>query len=90
VVRSAVTKLPIIQFLQLSVTLSLFGPNIHLISLFSNNLRLCLPPNVRDEVSYPYRTTRTILFLYILIFTLSESSEKTKGPGLNGSKHYPN
>jgi hypothetical protein len=45
------------SFLQPPFTLSLFGPNILLRTLFSNTLSLCFSPNVRDQVSHPHRTT---------------------------------
>jgi hypothetical protein len=45
------------RILQPLVTLSLFGQNILLNTLFSNTLRLGLLFNVRDQVSHPYRTT---------------------------------
>ncbi|PNF36818.1 hypothetical protein B7P43_G09612, partial [Cryptotermes secundus] len=77
------------SFLQPPVTSSLFGPNILLNTLFSNTLNLCSSLNVRDQLSHPYRTTGKIKFLYILIFCFWTVDEKTKGSGLNGSKHYP-
>jgi hypothetical protein len=39
-------------------------------TLFSNTLSLCSSLNVRDQVSQSWRTTGTIIFVYILIFTL--------------------
>jgi hypothetical protein len=41
------------------------GPNILLITLFSNTLSLCSSLNVRDQVTHPYRTTGKIIVLYI-------------------------
>jgi hypothetical protein len=52
------------------ITLSLFGPDILLSTLFSNTLSLCFSLNVRDQVSHPYRTTGKIIVLYILILEL--------------------
>jgi hypothetical protein len=46
--------------------------------------------NVRDQVSYPYRTTSRIIVLYILISTFSIAGEKTECSGPNGSKYYQN
>jgi hypothetical protein len=37
-------------------------------ALFSDTLSVCSSLNVRDEVSHPYRTTGSIIVLYILIF----------------------
>jgi hypothetical protein len=34
---------------------------------------LCSSLNVRDQVSHPYKTTGTIMVLYILTFTFMES-----------------
>jgi hypothetical protein len=34
-------------------------------------------------------STNQIIVLYILILTFLTAEEKTKGSGLNGSKHYP-
>jgi hypothetical protein len=56
--------------MQLSPTFrhsSPFGPNILLSTLFSNTLTVCSSLNVRDQISHPYRTTRKIIVLYILI-----------------------
>jgi hypothetical protein len=55
------------SFIQPLVTSSLFGPNILLSTLFSNTLNLCSSLNVRDQVSYPYKTTGKIIVLYILL-----------------------
>jgi hypothetical protein len=49
------------------VTLSLFGPNILLSTLFSNALSLCYSLNARNGVWHPYKTTDKIIVLYILI-----------------------
>jgi hypothetical protein len=46
----------ICSFLQRSVTLFLFGPNILLSTLFSNILSLWSSLNVRDQVPHQYRT----------------------------------
>jgi hypothetical protein len=43
-------------------------------TLFSNTLSLCTSLNVRNQVSYPYRTKGKITVLYILIFKCFESS----------------
>jgi hypothetical protein len=48
--------------------LALLGPNIPLSTLFSNILSLRSSLNVNNQVSYPYKTTGKIIFLYILIF----------------------
>jgi hypothetical protein len=51
------------SFLQSPVTLSLFGPNILLNTLFSNTLSLWSSINVRDQVSHPNKTTGKITIL---------------------------
>jgi hypothetical protein len=52
------------SFLESPIILSHFYSNILLIALFSNNFSLCTFPNVRDQVSYRYRTTGKFTILY--------------------------
>jgi hypothetical protein len=52
------------SFLHPPSTLSLFGPNILLSTLFSNTLSLCFYHNVTDHVSHPYRNTGNKGFVY--------------------------
>jgi hypothetical protein len=66
------------SFLQHPVTSYLFGPNILLITLFTNTLSLCSSPKVGNQVSHPYRTTDKIIVLYILIFTILDSRREDK------------
>jgi hypothetical protein len=54
-------------FLQPPVTSFPFGPNILLNTLFSNTLTPYSSLHVREQVSHPYRTTRKITVLYILV-----------------------
>jgi hypothetical protein len=61
------------SFLQSPITLSLFGQNMLLSTLFSNTLSLCFTLNVRHQVSHPYRTTGKIIVLYILKLILHTS-----------------
>jgi hypothetical protein len=65
-------------FLQPPVTWSLFGPNILVSILFSNTLSLRYSLNVRDQVSYPYRTTGKIIVLHMLIFMFLHSRREDK------------
>jgi hypothetical protein len=62
--RVQVMKLLIMQFLQPPVTSSLFCTNILLSTLFSDTLSLCSSPNVRDQVSHPYRNRQNYDFVY--------------------------
>jgi hypothetical protein len=57
------------SFLHSPVTSSLFGLNIILSTLFWNTLSLCSSPNVRDQVSDPYRTTSKIIRVLTYILT---------------------
>jgi len=57
------------SLLQSPVTLSLIGPNIFLITLFMNTLRLYSFFSVRDQDSHPYKTKGKTAVLYILIHT---------------------
>jgi hypothetical protein len=61
------------SFLRPPIASSLFGPNIPLSTLFSNTLSICSSLNVRNQVSYPYKTVGKIIVLYILIFSFLES-----------------
>jgi hypothetical protein len=45
------------SFLQPPVTSPLFGPNIHLSTLFYNTPSLYFSHNIRHQISHPYRTT---------------------------------
>jgi hypothetical protein len=65
-------------FLEPPISSSHFGPNILLITLFLNTLRLCSSLNVRDQVSQPYKTIGKIIVLYVLIFTFLESGREDK------------
>jgi hypothetical protein len=56
----------------------LWTPNILLGTLFSHTLNLCCPLNSRDQVSHPYKTSRWIMVLYILTFTLLDSRREDK------------
>ena len=60
------------------ITLSLWGPNILLSTLFSNTLSLHCALNVSDQVSHPYKTTSKILVLYIVIFKFLDSKLEDK------------
>jgi hypothetical protein len=60
--RVQVMKLLVVQVFQSPDTPLLFGPNILLSAPFSNTL--CSIHNVREEVSYPQRTTGKISSFY--------------------------
>jgi hypothetical protein len=60
-----VIKLLITHFFPFPFTSSLLGPDILLSTLLSNTLSLRSSLNVRDQVSYPYKTTGKIIVLYI-------------------------
>ena len=55
------------SFLHSPLTSSLLGPNILLSTLFSDTLSLSFS-YVSEQVSHPYKTTRKIIGLCILIF----------------------
>jgi len=66
------------SLLQSPVTSSLLVPYILLYTLFSNTLSFLSSRNVSDQVSHLYRTTRKIIFLYILIFKCLDSNLEDK------------
>ena len=67
------------SLLQWSVTSSIVVPYIFLSTLLSNTLRLWSSLNVRDQVSYPHKTTGKIIIKYILI--LLKEVMKWRPPG---------
>jgi hypothetical protein len=71
-------KLPILQLSPFPVTSSLVGPNILLNNLFSNAFSLTSSLNVRDQVSHPYKTTGTIMVLYILTFNFLDNRQEDR------------
>jgi hypothetical protein len=66
------------SFLHSPVTSPPLGPNILLRTLFSSTLGLCSSFNVSDQVSHPYKTTGTIMVLYVLTFTFSDRVGRQK------------
>jgi hypothetical protein len=61
------------NFLKSPVTSSVLGPNILLSTLFSNTLSLCSFLDIRHQVSHAYKTTGSIMVLYILTFKFPDS-----------------
>ena len=57
---------------------SLLGPNILLITIFSNALSFLSSLNVSDQVSHPYKTTDKIIVLCILIFKFLDNNLEDK------------
>jgi hypothetical protein len=53
-------------------------PNIPLSTLYSDTFCLYSSFNVRDQLSYPYKTTGNIMLLYILIFTSLDSRNEVE------------
>jgi len=68
------------SFVHSPVTSSLPGPNILLSTLFSDTLSLRFSLNVSDQDSHPYKTTGTIivLYVYVLIFKFLDSKLEDK------------
>jgi hypothetical protein len=66
------------NFLHSRITSSLLGPNILLRTMFSDTLSLCYSISVRDQVSYPHKTTGTIMVLRTLTFTFLDSRRDDK------------
>ena len=75
------------SFLHSPVTSSLLGPNILLSTIFSKNISLLFSVSVSDRVSQPYKTTNSILVLYILIFKFWIAHRRTKYSAPNDNKH---
>jgi hypothetical protein len=67
------------SFLQPTATSFLFGSNIHLSTLFSNNLNLYTFLNVGDKVSHLYRTTGKTMVLNSLILMFLDSRWEDEG-----------
>jgi hypothetical protein len=75
-------------FLYSLVTSSILDSNILLNTLFSDTLSLHFLLNVSDQVLHPYKTTRKITVLYILIiYSCGPEHWKTKDSAPNDSKH---
>ena len=77
------------NLLHSSVTSSLLGPNILLITMFSNTLSFLSSLNVSDQVSHPYKLTGKIIVLYILSFNFWIATYKTKDSAPNDSNPKP-
>ena len=68
-----IIKLLIMQSFALPCTSSLLGPDVFLSMLFFNTLGLCSSLSLTDQVSYPYKRTGNIIFLYILSHALAHN-----------------
>jgi hypothetical protein len=55
---------------------------------YSQTLNLCYFHNVTDEVSYPYKPSKIIVFF--LIFTFLDTRREDKDSELHGHKHSLN
>jgi hypothetical protein len=64
--------------MQHSPASSHLGPNILLISLFSNTFNLYSSDNVKDQVPHPHKTKDKLIVLYIAIFMFSDRREEDK------------
>ena len=74
------------SFLHSLVISPLLSPNTLLNNIFSDTLSLCSSLSVSDQVSNPYKTTRKIIVLYILIFKFWASDWEAKDSAPNDSK----
>jgi len=66
------------RLLDCPVSSSLLGLNTFLSTLFLNTLSLCFALNVRDQVSHMPETMGKIIFLYVLVFILSDTQLEEK------------
>ena len=66
-------KLLIMQYFPASCYFHHLGPIIFLWILLSNGIRLCSSLNVRDQISEPYKTTRTFIIMYYSLFLFLNS-----------------
>jgi len=60
------------------VTSYRLGPNIFFSTHFLNTLSLCLPLNLTDQLSHPYKTTCKIIVHYILICIFLDGKKEDK------------
>jgi hypothetical protein len=88
-VRSRDHSAPHYVIFSISVTSSLLGQNILLNTPVSNTLSPRSSLDVCDQVSHPYRTTRKITVLYILIFKFSDSKLEDKRFSVQWKQAFP-
>jgi hypothetical protein len=69
---------------------SLLGPTILLSTPFLKTLSLCSSHNVKNQVSYLYKTTDKIMELYILVIHFYTADKNTQDSVLSGSKDSSN
>jgi hypothetical protein len=75
------------SLLHSSITSSLLGQHMFLCTLFSNTLSLCSSLSVRDQVLYPYKTTRKLHFCIFQSLYFWIPNWKKKDSAQNDSKH---
>jgi hypothetical protein len=76
--RLQVTKLLVTQFSPASYYFIPLGSKYLLSNVLSNTLNPCSSPNVRDQVSHPYKTTAKMTVSHNLIFMFLDNRQEDK------------